>query len=219
MSNDKRFLVILLVLTMIFPASAHSQPLDTITVSGTITDIDSNPLSGIQVTVTWDGGSEAQTTGGAGTYSVSNVTAEGAVDIFVRPPVEQRLSQRNWSTVEGDSNIIKNFQLEPGSLLSGVVTMPDGTPPPNSISLTAHPVTLDLAADETLGEGTNPADGSFQMVLPQDVHTLRCNGMPGGTYAPRIVLDLNSDVMDYTITLSAEPVPYSRMHWNSSVPK
>lgn len=198
-----------LLLALIQPVSAYPS-LQTITVSGTITDINSNLLSDIQVTVAWEGGNEVQITGGAGTYSVSNVTAGGEVLIFVRPPIEQRLSHRNWSTLESTSNITKNFQLEPGSLLSGVVTMPDGTPPPNSIYLTAYPVTLDLAADESLGENTNPLDGSFQMVLPQDIHVLRYDGIPSGTYAPRTVLDLTTDVTGYTITLSAEPVPYVR---------
>jgi len=211
MSYHKRFLLALLVLVIVWPASAHSQLHSTITVSGIITDTDSHPLSGIQVSVVWEGGGETQTTGADGTYNVTDVPTGGEVQIFVRAPVERRLAQRNWWTAAATSNITKDFELVDGYLFCGMITMPDGTPPPHSVHIDARPATFDLPGDEWLGEGTNQADGSFQMVLPPDVYTFRYENLPSGTYAPHELLDLRTgDVTGFILALSAEPVPHIR---------
>ena len=212
MSYHKRFPLALLVLVIVWPASAHPQLHSTITVSGLITDTDSHPLSGIQVSVVWEGGGKTQTTGADGTYNVADVPTSGQVQIFVRAPVERRLAQRNWWIGTATSDITKDFELVDGYLLSGAMTMPNDTPPPHSVHIGALPATFDLPSDEWLGMGTNGTDGSFQMVLPPDIYTFRYENLPSGTYAPHELLDLRTggDVTDFVLALSAEPVPHIR---------
>jgi hypothetical protein len=211
MSYHKRFLLALLVLVIGWPASAHSQLQSTITVSGIITDPDSHPLSSIQVSVVWEGGGETQTTGADGTYNVADVPTGGEVQIFVRAPVERHLAQRNWWVATAADDITKDFELVDGYLFGGMMTMPDGTPPPHSVHIDARPAIFDLPGDEWLGEGTNQADGSFQMVLPPDIYTFHYENLPGGTYAPRELLDLRTgDITGFILALSAEPVPHIR---------
>jgi hypothetical protein len=205
--------LITISLLSILTWSVSARPLSqaTITVSGTITDTDSNPLSGIQVSVVWQGGSQTQTTSADGAYNVTDVPTGGELQIFVRAPVERRLAQRNWWTDTATSDVIKDFTLVDGYLFSGVMTMPDGTPPPHSVHINAQPATFDLPADEWLGVGTSHVDGSFQMVLPPDVYTFRYENLPGGTYAPHELLDLRTgDVTAFVLALSAEPVPHIR---------
>ncbi len=201
--------LVLILLTAWGVSLASSQA--TITVSGTITDTSGSPLSGIQVSVVWEGGGQTQTTGSDGTYNVSNVPSGGEVQIFVRAPVERRLAQRNWWTPTAINDVTKDFELVEGYLLSGAMTMPDGTPPPHTVYISALPATFDLPSDEWLGTTTNLADGSFQMVLPPDVYTFDYENLPSGTYAPRELLDSRTgDVTGYILALSAKPVPHIR---------
>ncbi|MBC8249155.1 MAG: carboxypeptidase regulatory-like domain-containing protein, partial [Anaerolineales bacterium] len=202
-------LLVLMLLAAWGAGPASSQA--TITVSGTITDTSGNPLSDIQVSVVWKGGGQTQTTGSDGIFNVTNVPSGGEVQIFVRAPVERRLAQRNWWIAPAISDITKDFELVDGYLLSGAMTMPDGTPPPHSVHIGALPATFDLPSDEWLGMGTNRADGSFQMVLPPDMYTFHYENLPSGTYAPHELLDLRTgDVTGFILALSAEPVPHIR---------
>ncbi|MGD8968697.1 MAG: carboxypeptidase-like regulatory domain-containing protein, partial [Anaerolineae bacterium] len=209
----RRMLLVLVALAVVWPASVRARPQSTITVSGTITDSGDQPLSGIQVTVTWGPAGETQTTGAGGTYHFSAVPAGGEVQIFVRAPVERRLAQRNWWIDPAVGDIAKDFQLVDGYLLSGRLAMPDGTPPPHRVHINARPATFALPGDEWLGQGTDQADGSFAMVLPPDAYTFRFENLPAGTYAPQEPLDLSgADVTDFVLALSAEPVAHIRTY-------
>jgi hypothetical protein len=211
MSIRRGFLLTLLAAVVVWPAGVHARAQSTITVSGTITDTDDNLLSGINVSVVWPGGGERQTTGAAGTYAVSGVPPGGEVQIFVRAPIERRLAQRNWWIDPAVDDITKDFQLVAGHLFSGRMTMPDGTPPPHGVHISARPATFSLPDDQWLGESTDPADGSFEMVLPPDVYTFWFENLPAGTYAPDEPFDLSGgDVTDFVLALSAEPVPHIR---------
>jgi len=102
--------------TVAVPDRADAQT--AVTVSGTIRH-GGNPVSGVGVHVIWEGDSREVTTGPGGTYSVGGVPTGGWVQIFVRPPIADRLAFRNWGAEELTGDLSKDFDLQSGYRLQG----------------------------------------------------------------------------------------------------
>ncbi|MBM4431902.1 MAG: carboxypeptidase regulatory-like domain-containing protein, partial [Chloroflexi bacterium] len=173
------------------------------TVSGTIRH-NGVPVAGVQVDVWWESGGERRATGADGRYSVPGVPTGGWVAISVVPPVHLRLAYRNWGREPVTGNLVKDFDLQAGRLLSGELRTPQGQRHEVGLWLDtiAHQITL--PEGEWLGAGVE--GGRFVVVLPPDIYTL--DGLPRPYYLPRTAVDLRqADRTNWVITLLARPEP------------
>jgi hypothetical protein len=178
----------------------------TATVSGTIRYSD-NPVAGVWVHIGWNNGESEReiTTGGDGSYAVSNVPTGGRVNIQVRPPKEKRLADRNWGT-ELTGNLVKNFDLERGFRLSGEFHQPDGAAYSRSFWLGALPI--DIFPQESEWIGNSAENGRFEMIVPPAVYKLDAGRRLLPYYIPTTMIDLKGgDVTGLVITLLTEPEP------------
>ena len=194
------------------PQAGISQPPASLelslTVSGRITDTGGNPLSGIRVEAAWPGGYGDIHTGADGAYFFGGVTPGGEVQMWVNAPVERRLAFRHWWTLNATADIRKDFTLVPGHLFAGRVAMPDGSPPPTEVGLSARPVTWTLPQGESVDTSAYGPQAAFRAVWAPGVYTVQYHSLPSGTYGPIDLLDLRAaDKTDFVVQLSGQPIP------------
>jgi hypothetical protein len=183
------------------PAEAVLQP--AATVSGTIRHSGS-PVSGVVVTVVWDGGSQESITGPSGEYSVSGVPTGGWIQIFVRPPIADRLAFRNWGTDSLTGDLVKDFDLESGYRLQGEFRRPDGTLYAQGFWLGTNPVDFSPPAGEWVGDGAQ--NGQFDLVVGPGIYTLKPGFQPPPYHMPHTKVDMrSSDHISLVVTLLDEP--------------
>ena len=193
-----RSLLILTLLIALAPSTTATAQ-TTATILGTIRH-NGAPIEGVLVLVGWEGDARETVTGPDGIYKAENVTTGGWVMIFVQPPVELRLAYRNWGT-ELTSDLVKDFDLQPGYLLTGNVHMPDGSPPEEAFWLGVIGTTPS-PENEWLGETVFPPDGRFEVVLPPDVYRLQSPEHWRDLRLPDMTIDLTGgDVTGLTITV------------------
>jgi hypothetical protein len=198
--------ILLALLPARAPLASSAQPQDTAssalaTVSGTIRH-NGNPVAGVQVDVWWETGGDGRTTGADGTYSVAGVPLGGWVTIAVLPPPHQRLSHRYWGTQPVTGDLVKDFDLEEGHLLSGELRTPAGQRHDAwfGLNVMAHQITL----PEGEWLGARVEEGRFEVILPPDIYTL--DGLTPPFYLPRTAVDLHdADRTGLVITLLSEP--------------
>jgi len=172
-------------------------------VSGTVRH-NGSPVAGILVNVVWGGGGHEATTGADGRYSVSGVATGGWTNIHIRPPLHLRLEYRNWGTESLGGDVVRDFELGAGYLLSGEVRKPDGQLYEQDVWLGLRPLDTTVPEGEWLGDGT--FQGRFQMVVTPGIYTLDATMSP--FFLPRTVLDLRSgDQTGVVINLLSEPQP------------
>jgi len=192
------------------PAHVAPRPADTAsqtaaTVSGAIRH-GGNPVSGVEAHVIWEGDSSAVTTGPGGTYSVGGVPTGGWVQIFVRPPIADRLAFRNWGAESLTGDLSKDFDLQSGHRLQGEFREPGGALYGEVFWLSLKPVTYSPPEGEWMG--VTVFDGQFDLVVPPDVYSLGDGFRPRPYYAPHVKFDLrNSDATGQVITLLNQMPP------------
>jgi hypothetical protein len=183
--------------------AAHECAATLATVSGTIRR-NGTPLAGVQVRVWWETGGDGRTTRADGKYSVASVPTGGWVAIAVLPPMQMRLAFRYWGTQPVSGDVVKDFALEPGYLLSGELRRPDGQRHDAWLGLGTTPHQSTLPQGEWLGADVE--DGRFEVVLPPDVYSLHALVPP--FYLPRTAVDLReADRTGLVITLLDQPEP------------
>lgn len=173
------------------------------TVSGTIRH-NGIPVAGVKVDVWWETGGEGWTTGADGRYSVGGVSPGGWVAIAVFLPPHLRLAYRFWGTQPVVGDLVKDFDLQAGHLLSGELRTPEGQQHDAllGLSITAHQTTL----PEGEWLSAQVEEGRFEVILPPDIYTL--DGLTPPFYLPRLAVDLrNQDQTGLVITLLTEPKP------------
>ena len=150
---------------------ASPAPADTITVSGHITDPGGVGVPEVDVFVLAAGGlAEGTTTDATGYYSV--VVSSGAILVQLRPPKETRLAQYNGWIGEYDASFTWDFSLLAGALISGKAEMPDGSILGGK-EVQIFPLAQILPDGKWYTASTDPADGTFETVVPLDVHWMR----------------------------------------------
>jgi len=191
---------------LFWPKSAASAAVKaTVTVSGTITDSRGTPVSGVQVRMNWASGERFLTTDGNGFYFCDAIPSGGWLTIMVRPSLSRKLAQRNWRLDTLTANLTKDFTLQDGFLVQGAVVTPDGGTHTGFVWLEANPTTSAPPRNEWLGEGLDYGQGSFSMVLPPDVYTIRPNVRPSPWNWPSTSVDLRGrDATDLQVVLSLE---------------
>ena len=173
------------------------------TVSGTIRH-NGMPVAGVQVDVWWETGGDGRTTGADGRYSVAGVPLGGWVAIAVLPPAHLRLAFRSWGTQPVSGDVVKDFDLQSGHLLSGELRTPEGQRHDAWLGLSTIAHLTALPEGEWLGARVE--EGRFQVILPPDIYTLDALIPP--FYMPRTAVDLrNADRTGLVITLLNEPEP------------
>ena len=158
------------VLWLCWTCIAASGGLSTATVSGTLRH-EASPVAGVMVHVFWEGGDRRSVTGPDGRYTASGVPLGSWVMIHVLPPPQRRLAYRNWRTDDVTGDVIKDFDLVSGYLLSGEFRQPDGSAYVQGFWLSANPVDVVPPVDEWIG--TAASHGQFELVVPPGVYCLK----------------------------------------------
>jgi hypothetical protein len=173
----------------------------TATISGTIRH-QGKPVVGLRIQVVSQGSSRFANTDADGVYRVTGApTGGGWLQILVHPPVELRLAFRSWQTNGISGDLVKDFDLESGYLLSGEMRQPDGQLLARSVSLMANSFDRQPPAGEWVFGGIG--QGRFALVLPPGRYALDINLPP--YFSPPVVADLRSgDVTGLIITMLAQ---------------
>ena len=202
----KHSVEILLALTLLIYLATMSQTgaSSTATISGVIRH-SGQPVAGISVSLHWEGGGKETATGPDGSYSVGGVPTGGWIQIFVRPPVAERLAFRNFgTTLHGD--LVKDFDLVKGFRLQGEFHQPDGSSYKQNFWLETNPTDFSSPENEWIGDGAN--NGRFDLVIPPGKYLLNTNPRTSPLFMPSVKVDLQSqDVTGLVITLLDEPRP------------
>jgi hypothetical protein len=209
MPRDKRFLLILLVLTMIFPAGAHSQPQATITVSGTVTG-PSGVVSNVFVGVSSNQDQQTTTTNASGFYSVS-VQTDGQLWFQVRPEESSRLAQVNLWIESVATSFTQDFTVVAGHLLDLQSTGTDGAPVIGDIWFDVQPLENALPGDRWYSLEWNDTSQRYHAVLPPDIYHITISHLPTGYYDTGQSLDLRSADRSVDLPLNTtyvHPIPY-----------
>ena len=173
------------------------------TVSGTIRH-DGSPVAGVGVTLVWESGVRELTTGADGRYSASGVATGGWMNIHVHPATHMRLAWRNYSVENLSGNLVKDFDLQDGYVLSGEFRTPDDELFASSFWLEVPPLSVQVPQGEWTG--TSVVEGRFELVVVPDMCRFRAVTPP--YYLPRTILDLRSaDQTGVVVTLLSEPDP------------
>ncbi len=176
------------------------------TVSGRVT-YQGNPVPGTRVTLNWGRGQVDLTTDASGRYSHGKVPDGSRVFIHVRPPVHMRYAYRNWGTEEVEGDLVKDFALQKGHLLSGQVVRSGGTPYRNGGWLGLTGLEGQLAEGEWHGDVIEAETGRFELVVLPDIYVLLGELMTGPGFWPYPRLDLRTgDAVEQTVVLSMSPV-------------
>jgi len=173
------------------------------TVSGTIRR-NGSPLAGVHVWW-WSGsGVREQTTGGDGRYRIDGVSTGGWIHIHIRPPVQMRLEYRNCRIENLSGDLVKDFDLAAGYLLSGEAQRPDGQLYGNDVWLHLRSLEGTVPEGEWLGDGLSHS--RFEIVLAPGIYRLDATMSP--FFLPRTVVDLRSgDQTGVVVRLLTEPEP------------
>ncbi len=184
-------------------ATAFSGSSSLATVSGTIRH-NAGPVAGVRVIVVWEQGARELTTGSDGRYRAEGVTVGSWVNIHVRPAVDVRLEYRNRGIESLSGNVVEDFDLSAGFLLSGEMRCPDGNLYGTQGWLDLMRLDGALPQGEWLGDGLTL--GRFQMVLAPDVYILHAD--LAAYFLPRTVVDLRAaDRTGVVVTLLQEAEP------------
>jgi len=215
MKHRKMLLVAMSVLVLSLTAEARKAACQasTITVSGTIIQ-GGVPVAGMAVSVWWDSGSADLMTDEKGTYCQSAVPVGTWVAVSVFPPVSSRLVPRFWNTggrgVTAD--LKKDFELQQGHLLSGIVSLPKGQPLGTDSMIAIYPISTPFPEGEWLGCGVAAGTSSFQVIVPPGIYGLELSPLPATGYWPSSAVDLRKgDVTGLKIVLNSQyqhPIPY-----------
>jgi hypothetical protein len=208
MPRDKRFLVILLALTMIFPAGVHSQPQATVTVSGTVTGpsgVVPNAFIGVGSNQDW----QTDTTNGSGFYSVS-IQTDGPLWFHVRPEESTRLAQVNLRVEDVATNFTQDFTVVAGHLLS-VQPTGSGAPVTGDVRFDVQPLENSLPDDRWYGLDWYETSERYRAVLPPDIYHVTATHVPAGYYDTGQSFDLRSADQSVDLPLNTayvHPFPY-----------
>ena len=199
-----RGLLILTLLIALVPSTATTAQ-TTATIFGTIRH-NGAPVESVFMFVIWEDGGSELFTGPDGMYFAENIPVGGWVMIFVRPPIEARLAYRNWRTEHLTGDLVKDFDLQPGHLVSGQVLMPDGSPPAEPFWMGVRS-TSPPPESEWLGETVHPPEGRFEVVLPPDVYRLETPGEWRDLRLPDMSIDLTGGDVQGLILIIEERAP------------
>ncbi|MDP2997345.1 MAG: carboxypeptidase-like regulatory domain-containing protein [Bryobacterales bacterium] len=189
----------LLPLCLLAASLAAAQ--STATVSGTIRH-QGKPVAGLRIQVISQGSSLFANTSSDGVYRVNGVPAGGGwLQILVHPPVDLRLAFRSWQVNGISGDLVKDFDLNSGYLLSGELRRPDGQLLANSSSLMASPFDRAIPAGEWIFGVVN--QGRFELVMLPGSYALETQAPP--YFSPPVVVDLrNGDVTGLFIEMLAQ---------------
>ncbi|RLI14519.1 MAG: hypothetical protein DRO43_03805, partial [Candidatus Hecatellales archaeon] len=149
------------------------------TVSGVVSDSNSNPVQGAQVML-WDpinqAGYGSPPTNSQGQYSLS--VPAGTYEFTVMPPLGQGLAAYSESgfTVSGD--VTKNVTLTSGSTISGVISDPNGDPVQGAFVFLWDPI-------NQAGYGGPPtgSNGAYTMTVPNGTYEFHIDPPPNSNLA------------------------------------
>jgi len=180
------------------------------TISGVIRH-NSNPVSGIMVALSWQGGGQSVTTGADGSYSVGDVPVNSWLSIYVYPPIDLRLAYRAWRTNSVTGDLAKDFDLVSGYRLQGEFHQPDGSLyDANKIQI--NPIGVRLPTGEFLPPPTGAGGSQIEMVLAPAFYAIYDNHPHESPYyMPPTIFDLRSaDLENQVITMLDRPLPYPK---------
>jgi hypothetical protein len=209
MPKDKRFLLALLILAMVFPAGVHSQPQATITVSGTVTG-----PSGV-VPDAWIGVRSPQDwqwtiTDTSGFYSVS-IQTDGQLWLHVRPEESTRLAQVNLRMEGVTASFTQDFTVVAGHLLTLQPTGHGGTPVTSDIWFEVQALENALPDERWYDLDWDDTSERFRAVLPPDIYHVTARYLPSGYYETSQSFDLRSADQNVSLPLNTayvHPIPY-----------
>ena len=167
----------------------------------------SNPVGGVAVSISWDGGAQSCTTASDGSYSISGVPTDTLIEILVQPPLALGLAFESYKTIlTGDW--VKDFDLVAGYRLQGEIRKPDGSSytgvSPSIMAIGIQPIEANfesLAMDDT---------GRIDLYLRPGFYTLVRNPEMTPYFLPPAIIDLRSgDLVSQTFTLRyhSGPIP------------
>ena len=168
-------------------------------VGGTIRH-NGQPVGGIPVNVIWATGSQVVDTGADGRYAVHGVPTGGWLMIHVWPALHRRLAWQNWSTQTVTGDLVRDWELVSGYVLTVDPLRPDGQPYTQEFWLSVHPLESELPPGQWLGA---PGAGIHQLVAAPGVYAL--GGEVAPYYMPRAIVDLRSGDQHVEVRLLAQP--------------
>jgi hypothetical protein len=196
-THSQRIVFLGLALLLAFcrpPALAQG----TVTVSGTIRH-QGKPVAGAAVRVVSGGVHRWVETDANGVYRVDGIGKGNWAQVFVWPAVERRLAFRNWRVDAIAADVVKDFDLETGNLLSGMVVRPDGQTHSQGFWLGLQAMDLPSRANEW--GGAEAQQGRFSMVLEPGLYVQGGKAPP--YFIPPKVIDLRrGDVTGYVVNLT-----------------
>jgi hypothetical protein len=177
---------------------------DQITISGTVTGPSGGPVEGVGVFASLATGEFAHTsTDSSGSYLLS--LPAGLVFMHVRAPESMRLAERFVSLGDVSADVVRDFQLEAGHLVTGTVLTPHGQPAGDGFSVELHSMSTSLSTGEWFNANTTEVDGEFRVVAPVGEYWIQARSSPPH-YDVQQHLDLSAgDVTGLVLRLSSDP--------------
>ncbi|WP_049923003.1 carboxypeptidase-like regulatory domain-containing protein [Halopiger djelfimassiliensis] len=119
---------------------------DHIEVSGYVTDVDDNPIEGVNVSI---GNEEHMFTGDDGYYEFTLPGTVGHIDYTLTAKADGYQTEYERLSLEEGDRVTKNLTLEEtGSVINGTITDPTGDPVPHAfVSVADEEVTTDAAGN------------------------------------------------------------------------
>jgi len=161
--------------------------------SGLVTDTAGDPVSGAEVTASWQGPAgvkrKAVKTGADGRYRIAEAAADAVTDVAVRAPKFLRADRDGPAPADG----VVEFVLERGGSIAGIVHDTDGKVPP-SFQVKVHGVSEGAASASAEHDFTDPA-GAF-----------RIDDLDPGTYTIEVVAEHYAKATKDDLVVAAEQV-------------
>ena len=200
-------LTMFLIVTYLSPTAANLAQA-TATISGTITGPGGVPVDNVEINAwTPTSGSVDVTTNANGEYSF--VISSGEVELSIRPPIDDRLAQKNMVITCQQSACTHNFELVAGHLVAGTVKFPNGSPMDDGVWVNFNASQSIIRNQGWLGDILQNG-GQFQAVVPPSYYLLEINP-PAPYFNTMKAVDVRtSDVTNVVITVNDEYVhPYA----------